>query len=39
MDETLEDSTMLEAAPLAEKEVERRVMALVKYLEKLQLNQ
>ena len=39
MDETLEDSTMLEAAPLAEKEVERRVMALVKYLEGLQINE
>ena len=39
MDETLEDSTSLEAAPLAEKEVERRVMAIVKYLEGLQINQ
>lgn len=39
MDETLEDSTSLEAAPLAEKEVERRVMALVKYLEGLQIGQ
>lgn len=39
MDETLEDSTSLEAAPLAEKEVERRVMAIVKYLEGLQISQ
>ena len=39
MDETLEDSTSLEAAPLAEKEVERRVMALVTYLEGLQVSQ
>lgn len=38
MDETLEDSTSLEAAPLAEKEVERRVMAIVKYLETLQIS-
>jgi mono/diheme cytochrome c family protein len=37
MDETLEDSTLLDAAPKAEKEVERRVMALVKYLERLQV--
>ena len=37
MDETLEDSTSLDAAPAAEKEVERRVMALVKYLEELQV--
>ena len=39
MDETLEDSTSLESAPLAEKEVERRVRALVKYLEGLQVSQ
>ena len=39
MDETLEDSTSLEAAPLAEKEIERRVMALVQYLEGLQIGQ
>lgn len=38
MDETLEDSTSLYAAPKAEKEVERRVMALVKYLEGLQIS-
>jgi mono/diheme cytochrome c family protein len=38
MDETLEDSTSLEAAPLAEKEVERRVMAIVKYLKGLQIS-
>lgn len=37
MDETLEDSTSLEAAPLAEQEVERRVRALVNYLEGLQV--
>ncbi len=39
MDETLEDSTSLEAAPFAEREVHRRVMAIVKYLEGLQVNQ
>lgn len=39
MDETLEDSTSLDAAPLAEKEVEIRVMALVTYLEGLQVSQ
>jgi mono/diheme cytochrome c family protein len=39
MDETLEDSTSLDAAPLAEKVVERRVMAIVKYLEGLQVSQ
>ena len=39
MDETLEDTTSLDAAPLAEKEVERRVMAIVKYLEGLQIGQ
>jgi mono/diheme cytochrome c family protein len=39
MDETLEDSTSLDAAPLAEKEIERRVMALVKYLAGLQVSQ
>jgi mono/diheme cytochrome c family protein len=38
MDETLEDGTSLEAAPLAEKEVERRVMAIVKYLQELQIS-
>ncbi|MGB8316041.1 MAG: hypothetical protein WCE69_16305, partial [Aestuariivirga sp.] len=37
MDETLEDGTSLEAAHAAEKEVERRVMAIVKYLETLQV--
>ena len=39
MDETLDDSTSLDAAPKAEREVERRVMALVKYLKTLQVNQ
>lgn len=39
MDETLEGSTSLEAAPRAEKDVERRVMAIVKYLEGLQISQ
>lgn len=38
MDETLEDNTSLDAAPLAEKEVERRVTAIVKYLEGLQVS-
>jgi len=36
MDETLEDSTSLEAADAATKEVEGRVMALVKFLESIQ---
>ena len=36
MDETLEGGTSLEAAHAAEKEIERRVMALVKYLEAMQ---
>lgn len=39
MDETLGDSTSLDAAPKAERVVERRVMALVKYLKGLQLSQ
>ena len=39
MDETLDNSTSLDAAPKAEREVERRVMALVKYLKTLQVNQ
>jgi mono/diheme cytochrome c family protein len=37
MDETLEGGTSLEAAHAAEKEIERRVMALVKYLEAMQV--
>lgn len=37
MDETLESGTSLEAAHTAEKEIERRVMALVKYLEAMQV--
>ena len=37
MDETLEGGTSLEAAKAAEKEIESRVMALVKYLEALQV--
>jgi hypothetical protein len=36
MDETLEDSTSLEAADAATKEVEGRVMALVQFLESIQ---
>jgi hypothetical protein len=36
MDETLEDSTSLEAADAATREVEGRVMALVKFLKSLQ---
>jgi mono/diheme cytochrome c family protein len=36
MDETLEDSTTLETANAAAKEVEARVMALVKFLESVQ---
>ena len=36
MDETLEGGTSLDAAHAAEKEIERRVMALVKYLEAMQ---
>jgi mono/diheme cytochrome c family protein len=37
MDETLKGGTSLEAAHAAEKEIERRVMALVKYLEAMQV--
>jgi mono/diheme cytochrome c family protein len=37
MDETLEGGTSLEAARAAEKEIEQRVMAIVKYLEQLQV--
>jgi hypothetical protein len=37
MDETMQDSTSLEAARAAEKEVSRRVIAIVKYLEALQV--
>jgi mono/diheme cytochrome c family protein len=37
MDETLEDGTSLEAAHAAEKEINRRVQALVKYLKALQV--
>ncbi|HEY7748466.1 MAG TPA: hypothetical protein VH933_07300 [Aestuariivirgaceae bacterium] len=36
MDETLEDSTTLETANAAAKEVEARVMALVKFLKSVQ---
>lgn len=36
MDETLGDSTSFDAASAAEREIERRVTALVKYLEKRQ---
>ena len=38
MDEAVDDSTSLEAADVAEKEVEGRVMALVKFLKTLQDN-
>jgi mono/diheme cytochrome c family protein len=38
MDETLGDSISLDAAGAAEKEIERRVKALVKYLEKRQVS-
>ena len=37
MDETPEDGTSPEAAQVAEKEIERRMMALIKYLEALQV--
>lgn len=37
MDEEVEDSTSLDAAEAAEKEVHRRIMAIVKYLETLQV--
>jgi len=37
MDEAVEDSTSLNAAKAAEKEVEQRTMAIVKYLETLQV--
>lgn len=37
MDETLGSGTSLEAAHAAEKEIERRVLAIVKYLESLQV--
>jgi hypothetical protein len=36
MEETLEDGTSLEAAKAAEREIERRVMGIVKYLRSLQ---
>jgi hypothetical protein len=36
MDEAVEDSTSLEAADVAAREVEQRVMALVRYLQSLQ---
>jgi mono/diheme cytochrome c family protein len=36
MDEAVEDSTSLDAAKAAEREVEQRIMAIVKYLEGLQ---
>ncbi len=36
MDEAVEDSTSLDAAEAAEREVERRIRAIVKYLETLQ---
>lgn len=36
MDEAVEDSTSLDVAKVAEKEVEQRIMAIVKYLETIQ---
>lgn len=39
MDEEVEDSTSLDAAQAAEKEVHRRIMAIVKYLETIQVEQ
>jgi len=37
MDEALEDGTSLDAAKIAERKIERRVMEIVKYLESLQV--
>jgi hypothetical protein len=37
MDDSLEDGTSLEAAKIAEREIERRVLGIVKYLESLQI--
>jgi hypothetical protein len=37
MDEAVEDSTSLDAATAAEKEIEQRIMAIVKYLKTLQV--
>lgn len=37
MDEAIEDNTSLDAAEAAEKEIARRVMGIVKYLESLQV--
>jgi mono/diheme cytochrome c family protein len=37
MDEAVEDNTSLDAAKAAEKEVEQRIMAIVKYLKTLQV--
>ena len=37
MDEAVEDSTSLDAAKVAEKEVEQRIMAIVKYLKTIQV--
>ena len=37
MDETLQDGTSLDAANAAEREIERRVMGIAKYLESLQV--
>jgi len=37
MDEAIEDGTSLDAAKTAEREIERRVMGIVKYLESLQI--
>ena len=39
MDEALEDSTSLDAARAADKEIERRVMGIVEYLKSLQVEE
>ncbi|QIG48371.1 hypothetical protein G5V57_11940 [Nordella sp. HKS 07] len=39
MDEALEDGTSLDAAKVAERKIERRVMEIVKYLESLQVEE
>jgi hypothetical protein len=39
MDETLEDSTSLEAARAADQEIHRRVMDIVKYLKSIQVEE
>jgi mono/diheme cytochrome c family protein len=39
MDEAVEDSTSLDAARAAEKEIEQRIMAIVEYLKSLQMKE